>query len=33
MEITRSPLLQNNSNLPLPFFGSDYLIFLLDNIY
>ena len=33
MEITRSPLPQNNSNLPLPFFCCNYPIFLLDNIY
>ena len=33
MVITRSPLPQNNGNLPLPFFGGHYAIFLLDDIY
>ena len=32
MGITRSPLPQNNGNLTLPFFGGNYLVFLLDNI-
>ena len=33
MEITRSPLPQNNDNLSLPFFCGNYPIVLLDNIY
>ena len=33
MRFTRSPLPQNNGNLPLPFFGGNYPIVLLDNIY
>ena len=33
MGITRSTLPQNNVNLPLPFFGSNYPIVLLNNIY
>ena len=32
-EITRSPLPQNNGSLTLPFFGGNYLIVLLDNVY
>ena len=31
MGFTRSPLPQNNGNLPLPFFGGNYPIVLLDN--
>ena len=30
MVITRSPLPQNNDNLPLPFFGGNYPIVLLN---
>ena len=33
MEISRSPLLQNNVNLTLPFFGGNYPIVILDSIY
>ena len=33
MGITRSPLPQNNGNLPLPFFGGNYPIFILDSVY
>ena len=33
MGFTRSPLSQNNGNLPLPFFGGNYPNVLLDNIY
>ena len=33
MGITRSTLPQNNGNLPLPFFGGNYPIVLLNNIY
>ena len=33
MGITHSPLAQSNGNLPLPFFGGNYPIFLLRNIY
>ena len=33
MGFTRSPLPQNNGNLPLPFFGGNDPIVLLDNIY
>ena len=33
MAITRYTLLQNNGNLPLPFFGGNYPIVLLDKIY
>ena len=33
MVITRSILLQNNGNIPLPFFGGNYPIIILDNIY
>ena len=33
MGFTISPLPWNNGNLPLPFFGGNYLIVLLDNIY
>ena len=33
MGVTRSPLPKNNGNLPLPFFGGNYSIVLLDNIY
>ena len=33
MGITRSTLPQNNGNLPLPFFGGNFPIVLLDNIY
>ena len=33
MKITCSPLPQNNGNLPLPFFGGNYPIVLLENIY
>ena len=31
--ITCYPLPQNNDNLPLPFFGGNYPIFIIDNIY
>ena len=31
--ITRSPLPPNNGNSPLPFFGDNHRIVLLDNIY
>ena len=31
MGFTRSPLPQNNGNLPLPFFGGNYPIVLLKN--
>ena len=31
--IACSPLPQNNGNLPLPFFGGEYPIILLDNMY
>ena len=33
MVITRSLLPQNNVNLPLPFFGGNFPIVILDNIY
>ena len=33
MGFTRSPLPQNNGNLPLPFFGGNCPIVLLNNIY
>ena len=33
MEITRSTLPQNIGNLPLPFFGGNYPIVLLNNMY
>ena len=33
MVMTRFPLPQNNGNLPLPFFGGNYPIIILDNIY
>ena len=33
MGITRSPLPQNYGNLPLPSFGGNYPIALLDNVY
>ena len=33
MAFTRSPLPRNNGNLPLPSFGGNYPIILLDNIY
>ena len=33
MGITRPPLPKNNGNLPFPFFGVNYPIVLLDNIY
>ena len=33
MVITRSPLPRNNGNLSLPFFGGNYPIILLDNMY
>ena len=33
MGINRSLLSQNNGNLPLPFFGGNDLICLLNNIY
>ena len=33
MGITRSTLPQNNGNLPLPFFGVNYPIFLLGDMY
>ena len=33
MGFTRSPLPRNNCNLPLPYFGGNYPIVLLDNIY
>ena len=33
MGITRSTLPRNNGNLPLPFFGGNYPIVLLNNIY
>ena len=33
MGFTRSPLPKNNGNLPLTFFGGNYPIVLLDNIY
>ena len=33
MLITHSPLPRNNGNLPLPFFGGNSPIVLLDNIY
>ena len=33
MGFTHSLLPLNNGNLPLPFFGGDYPIVLLDNIY
>ena len=33
MVITRSPLPRNNVNLTLPFFGGNYLIILLDDIF
>ena len=33
MVITRSRLPQNNGNLPLPFFGGNYTIDILYNIY
>ena len=33
MGITRSTLTRNNVNLPLPFFGGNYLIVLLNTIY
>ena len=33
MGFTRSPLPRNSGNLPLPFFGGNYPIVLLDNIY
>ena len=32
MVITRYPLQQNNGNSPLPFFGGNYPIVLLNNI-
>ena len=33
MGITRSTLPQNNCNISLPFFGGNYQILLLNNIY
>ena len=33
MGINRSPLPQNNDNLPLLFFGVNYPIVIQDNIY
>ena len=33
MGIAHSRLTQNNGNLPLPFFGGNYHIVLLNNIY
>ena len=33
MRIYRYLLPQNHGNLPLPFVGGDYPIFILDNIY
>ena len=33
MGFTRSPLPQDIGNLPLPFFGGNYPIVLLNNIY
>ena len=33
MGINHSPLPQNNGNLPLPFFGGNHPIVILDNIY
>ena len=33
MGFTRSPLPQNIGNLPLPFFGDNYPIVILDYIY